>query len=150
MEHREKIKAGQILKNLRFKRGLTLRQIRIKTGISHSYLSQIENDKKKPSADVLIKLATIYNEDIITLLRNCGVIEDGNGKFLAREEVNHKIYTQGLKELKEDKALRNSLKITDFEIERLSEIKFRKKKEIPKFDYLDILLTLRKIEKTKI
>ena len=40
---------------------LTLRQVEEATGISNAYLSQLENGKiKKPSANVLYKLAKLY------------------------------------------------------------------------------------------
>ena len=44
-------------------KGLTLRQIEEKTGISNAYLSQLENGKiKSPSYDVVKKLNDFYNE----------------------------------------------------------------------------------------
>lgn len=52
---------GKALSQARELCGLTLRQIEDATGISNAYLSQLENDKiKKPSANVLYKLAQIY------------------------------------------------------------------------------------------
>ena len=67
---------GKTLKELRNLVSLTLRQVEEATGISNAYLSQLENDKiKKPSANVLYKLSTIYNIEFNDLLSIAGVIE---------------------------------------------------------------------------
>lgn len=67
---------GNTLKDSRELMKLTLRQVEEATGISNAYLSQLENDKiKKPSANVLYKLASIYNIELDTLLVAAGIIE---------------------------------------------------------------------------
>lgn len=67
---------GSTLKDARELIRLTLRQVEEATGISNAYLSQLENDKiKKPSANVLYKLASIYNIQLDTLLAAAGIIE---------------------------------------------------------------------------
>jgi transcriptional regulator with XRE-family HTH domain len=67
---------GTTLKKLRDIQQFTLRQVEEVTGISNAYLSQLENDKiVKPSANVLYKLANIYNVDLNTLLAAAGIIE---------------------------------------------------------------------------
>jgi HTH-type transcriptional regulator, competence development regulator len=67
---------GNTLKDARDLIRLTLRQVEEATGISNAYLSQLENDKiKKPSANVLYKLASIYNIELDTLLAAAGIIE---------------------------------------------------------------------------
>lgn len=68
---------GQTLKDTRELVGLTLRQVEEATGISNAYLSQLENDKiKKPSADFLYKLASIYKIDLEILLYAAGIIKE--------------------------------------------------------------------------
>ena len=47
---------GQWIKEEREKAGLSIRQLAAKSGISLSYLSQIERDLKNPSIDILIKI----------------------------------------------------------------------------------------------
>jgi len=67
---------GKTLKNSRELMQFTLRQVEEATGISNAYLSQIENDKiKKPSANVLYKLANIYHVELDILLTAAGIIE---------------------------------------------------------------------------
>jgi HTH-type transcriptional regulator, competence development regulator len=67
---------GKTLKDSREVLSLTLRQVEEATGISNAYLSQLENDKiKKPSANVLYKLASIYHVELDSLLYAAGIIE---------------------------------------------------------------------------
>jgi HTH-type transcriptional regulator, competence development regulator len=67
---------GKTLKDSRDVRSLTLRQVEEATGISNAYLSQLENEKiKKPSANVLYKLASLYNIELDSLLYAAGIIE---------------------------------------------------------------------------
>lgn len=68
---------GQTLKESRELIGLTLRQVEEAISISNAYLSQLENDKiKKPSANVLYKLATLYRIDMEVLLIASGIVKD--------------------------------------------------------------------------
>jgi len=72
---------GKTLKDSRELIPLTLRQVEEATGISNAYLSQLENDKiKKPSANVLYKLASIYNIELDSLLVASGIIEKQSPK----------------------------------------------------------------------
>ncbi len=53
---------GIDFKGMRIAKGLTLRQVEEKTGISNAYLSQLENGKmKNPSHTIVIKLQSFYN-----------------------------------------------------------------------------------------
>jgi HTH-type transcriptional regulator, competence development regulator len=71
---------GQTLKDSRDLMSLTLRQVEEATGISNAYLSQLENDKiKKPSANILYKLASIYNIELNNLLVAAGIIRESEG-----------------------------------------------------------------------
>jgi transcriptional regulator with XRE-family HTH domain len=68
---------GEELKGHRESQGLSLRVIEEKTGISNAYLSQLENNKiKKPSANVLHKLADVYNLEFNYLLSKAGILEN--------------------------------------------------------------------------
>lgn len=67
---------GNTLKKTRTSIPLTLRQVEDATGISNAYLSQLENDKiKRPSANILYKLANLYKIDLNILLKAAGIIE---------------------------------------------------------------------------
>jgi transcriptional regulator with XRE-family HTH domain len=68
---------GQTLKEARESIPLTLRQVEEAAGISNAYLSQLENEKiKKPSANVLYKLATMYGIQLDVLLAAAGIIQE--------------------------------------------------------------------------
>lgn len=67
---------GTTLKEARELVPFTLRQVEEATGISNAYLSQLENDKiKRPSANVLYKLASAYKINLNVLLEAAGIIE---------------------------------------------------------------------------
>ena len=62
---------GSYLKKLRLKNNLTTKQVELKTGISNSYISLIERNKRKPSAGILNKLAKAYQvkpENLLCLM----------------------------------------------------------------------------------
>ena len=80
---------GTVLRQSRDLRKLALRTVEEMTGISNAYLSQLENDKiKKPSADILHKLAISYKIDFNYLLHISGLVEKSSsenvsfGKFV--------------------------------------------------------------------
>ncbi len=53
---------GDVLKAMRVEKKYTLRQVEDATGVSNSYLSQLETGKiTNPSHDVIIKLINFYN-----------------------------------------------------------------------------------------
>jgi transcriptional regulator with XRE-family HTH domain len=78
---------GQTLKDYRLSIPLTLRQVEEAIEISNAYLSQLENDKiKKPSADVLYKLSSLYKVNIEVFLIAAGIIKDGERVFHSMAE----------------------------------------------------------------
>ena len=59
--NKEPNKMSDDFKGMRLKSGMTLREVRKATGISNSYLSQLETGKiKNPSYSVVLKLNTLY------------------------------------------------------------------------------------------
>ncbi len=89
---------GKTLKSARENVSLTLRDVENSTGISTAYLSQLENEKiKKPSANVLYKLANIYKVKLNVLLSAAGIIkpkdhdhEDDDKSFLETQVAFYK------------------------------------------------------------
>jgi transcriptional regulator with XRE-family HTH domain len=66
----------KILRELRERSGLTLREVETATGISNAYLSQLENGKiKSPGVQMFYVLAKLYSSDAEKLLIQCGVIK---------------------------------------------------------------------------
>jgi len=76
---------GVVLADLRKAKGLSLREVQDATGgaVSNAYLSQLERQKiKKPSPDVLRKLAPVYGVPYETLMEKAGYLlpdTDGPG-----------------------------------------------------------------------
>ncbi|WP_165806730.1 helix-turn-helix domain-containing protein [Chitinophaga parva] len=59
------MKLSEVLKSARKEKGLRLRQVQETTGISNTYISQLENGKNNsPSAEVLYKLCLLYGLDV--------------------------------------------------------------------------------------
>jgi transcriptional regulator with XRE-family HTH domain len=70
-----KMTLGGKLKQLRNIKGLTLRDVEEKTGISNGYLNQLEQDKiKKPSPHILHTLAEFYDFSYPSFLNLAGYI----------------------------------------------------------------------------
>ncbi|WKA55350.1 helix-turn-helix transcriptional regulator [Planococcus shixiaomingii] len=64
---------GEKIKSMRLLKGLTIREVAQNAGISHSYLSQIENHRRDtPSPDIVKKIAEGLNADYYDLLRIAG------------------------------------------------------------------------------
>ena len=61
---------GSLLKRLRGR--VSLREVNRRTGVSSSYLSQIERGEKQPGANVVRKLADLYQVDAKRLLHRAG------------------------------------------------------------------------------
>lgn len=68
---------GEYLRSLREGQKLSLREAAAKTGVSVSYITQIENGRRKaPGPEVLKRLAPAYNVPVRDLLRAAGYLDD--------------------------------------------------------------------------
>ena len=88
------------LKELREERGLSIRQMEIKTGINHASVSLYELEKREPNIATLKKLSKFFGTTIDYILCNdtyCvfAIYKEGNYMFTIREQY--------YKELKEKK-----------------------------------------------
>ena len=73
MSNEEKTVIGIYLKSLRDTRGLSLRGVEGKTGVSNAVLSQIESGQvKRPSPNTLYKLAELYGVPYDDLMDRAG------------------------------------------------------------------------------
>lgn len=85
---------GFQLKQARELMTLTLRQVEEVTGVSNAYLSQLENNKiKNPSANILYKLASIYNIKLDNLLLHAGMIENNSIDHTTIKHLNSKKFS---------------------------------------------------------
>ncbi|MEW6203327.1 MAG: helix-turn-helix domain-containing protein [bacterium] len=138
---------GSLLRELRERRGLSLRQVYLKSGVSNSYLSQVETGQKIPSARVLSKLAPVYRVEVTTLLEEAGLMPKKTDELKAAEKRGKHIkLPPGLKELTEDEVIMEHFKISSFEITRVAEFNFKRGARPGKMEFLLLILFLRQIK----
>lgn len=61
---------GEKLKTLRLRHSLTTRELADHLGTSNSQISRIENDLRKPSGDLIVKMADFFNVPLDKLMRD--------------------------------------------------------------------------------
>ncbi len=89
------MKIGLYLRELRLKNNLTTKQVEVKTGISNSYISLIERNKRKPSAEILNKLAKAYQVKAEDLLRLIGYLPSIKTKYNSQQIPIYNIISTG-------------------------------------------------------
>ncbi len=89
------MKIGLYLRELRLKNNLTTKQVEVKTGISNSYISLIERNKRKPSAEILNKLAKAYQVKAEDLLRLIGYLPSIKTKCNSQQIPIYNIISTG-------------------------------------------------------
>jgi transcriptional regulator with XRE-family HTH domain len=77
---------GSALEQLRGRRGLSREDLAGRSGVSYSYLSEVERGLKRPSTDVLVKIATALDMLPSELLRNIEEIS-AKGRGLLRRRM---------------------------------------------------------------
>ncbi|MGI2336843.1 MAG: helix-turn-helix domain-containing protein [Dehalogenimonas sp.] len=82
------IEFNKYLRNLRLEHNLSLREVQAKAGVSSSYLAQIEQGHKpRPSADILKKLAPIFDVPVRDLMKAAGYLEEAASELSDKEEI---------------------------------------------------------------
>ena len=76
-QHNDQEEIGPLLRRLRGETGL--REVGRRTGISNSYLSQIERGDRRPGPSVLKRLASLYGVDVQDLLQRAGFLDEPEG-----------------------------------------------------------------------
>ena len=72
---------GTALRNLRLKKGVSLRKVESETGVSNPYLSQLERGVvTNPSPNKLLALADYYGASYMDLLGYAGYLPSGHAK----------------------------------------------------------------------
>lgn len=67
---------GNYLRELRTRKRLSLRKVEELSDASGSYLSQVEQGKRQPSADLLRKIAPAYGASVRDLLTKAGYLNE--------------------------------------------------------------------------
>lgn len=79
------LELGPLLRQLRAEK--SLREVRRLTGISNSYLSQIERGDRVPGPSLLRRLAALYNVDIQVLIERAGFLDNAGDEPPADEPL---------------------------------------------------------------
>lgn len=74
---------NEYLKTLRETRGLSQRGLAIKMGVSNATISQIENNRNKPSIDILFLYAKALNGDLSTMI---SLMKDESPEYIYTEK----------------------------------------------------------------
>jgi transcriptional regulator with XRE-family HTH domain len=78
---------GSYLRELRNRKRLTLRDVEKQSGASGSYLSQVEQGKRQPSADLLRKIASTYGASVRELLEMAGYLNEPEVQMSDQERL---------------------------------------------------------------
>lgn len=73
---------GEVLRDARVSADLTLRDLAKKLDITPSYISDIENDRRVPSEDVLQRLASELNLKFDELMARAGRVGDQAERYM--------------------------------------------------------------------
>ncbi len=84
---RNREKLGSYLRELRWRKRLSLRAVEQTTGASSSYLSQVEQGKRHPSGHLLRKLAPTYGASVRDLLATAGYLNEPEVKMSDQERI---------------------------------------------------------------
>lgn len=100
------MKIGSTIKAARERKGLSLRELEILTGISNPYLSQLENDKiTKPNSNFIRKLSFHLELDFKQLMMDSGIIQPIS---LEQNKVRTVAFSDGLTD-EEERIIRDFL-----------------------------------------
>ena len=61
---------GEKLRTLRQRQGYTLRETGERLGVDHTFVSQLELNKRKPNAEMILKIADLFGVDLNILMRD--------------------------------------------------------------------------------
>lgn len=79
---------GEYLRTLRAEQRLSLREVEQLAGVSNSYLGLIERGQRPvPGADILKKLAHVYDVPVRDLLGAAGYLKDEDATLTEEDEV---------------------------------------------------------------
>jgi transcriptional regulator with XRE-family HTH domain len=83
---------GEMLRIARTKQGISLRSFATKLNITPSYLSDIENDRRIPSEEVLHQLAELLRLDFDDLMAQAGRFGEDTERYLKKQPTAVKLF----------------------------------------------------------
>lgn len=78
---------GQVIKERRVEMKMTQRQLSKKANVGHTYLSEIENEKKTPGLEFLFKVSKAMEINLEDLLKRSNYNETGQN--ISKGDVNN-------------------------------------------------------------
>jgi transcriptional regulator with XRE-family HTH domain len=87
MESKKKHSFGKILKDLRKKKGLSIKKLGSELDITYSYISKLENCKSIPSNEFIEKVADHFGYDPEELLIRAGKIPEDILSILSNNPI---------------------------------------------------------------
>lgn len=122
---------GQRVREKRSERKLTLKQMAEKTGLSLTYLSDVERDRTRPSVKTLMRIAEAFGITTTDLLHGVEALGD----------FTEEAIPEGLRELRDDPYWAKQI---DEEWERtLLRVDYRGKRPRSKDEWIQVFVTLR-------
>ncbi len=83
----EDSRLGEYLRKARVGKRLSLREVGEQSGASASYLSQIEQGKRTPTADLLRRIAPVYGVSVKELLTLAGYLGETEVQMSEQERI---------------------------------------------------------------
>lgn len=104
---------GDAIRQARVAANLSLRDLTKRVSVTPSYLSDIENDRRVPSQDVLSSLAQVLQLDLDHLMALAGRIGDDAERFLKRHPTAGVLFRKISQHNLSEDALRALVEETD-------------------------------------
>ncbi len=104
---------GETLRDARVKKGVSLRSLAAELKITPSYLSDIENDRRVPSEDVLQQLANLLNLNFDDTMAQAGRFGEEAERYLKQQPTAVKLFRRISESKLDEEDLKKLLKAVD-------------------------------------
>jgi transcriptional regulator with XRE-family HTH domain len=104
---------GETLRDARIKKGVSLRSLAAELKITPSYLSDIENDRRIPSEDVLQQLANLLNLNFDDMMAQAGRFGEEAERYLKQQPTAVKLFRRISESNLDEEDLKKLLKAVD-------------------------------------
>jgi transcriptional regulator with XRE-family HTH domain len=119
----ENTSLGEVIHDARIKLGSSLRDVTKKLKITPSYLSDIENDRRVPSEDVLEKIADLLHLDYDDLMARAGRFGEDAIRYMMRTPAAGVLFRRLAQQQASGQTVEKLLKMADQESGRQKEQK---------------------------
>jgi transcriptional regulator with XRE-family HTH domain len=114
----DKSTLGEVIHDARARLKLSLRDVTKRLAITPSYLSDIENDRRIPSEEVLRKLASLLNLDPDDLMAMAGRFGDDAVRYMMKNPAVGLLFRRLAEGKASDEAVKKLLETANRAIER--------------------------------